>query len=440
MLVKVQAKLHPRTPDQAWRQDYPLRVSPFFLSFISHCLAIATLTLVTFPGGSRERPVYEELIKPHEHQILFYDFLKKVPDVTPVKKVGSAPDPRGVELSEQAIIASSRKPKSKQMLILVPAPKIEIHEDLPAPLLVARLNLALPPGPARPKPKSFVPPQPPKPEPKLPIPTPILDAQAVPVISLMVAPPLATDAPTSPIGDAPADIAVASLHPSQKADDLVPNGERPGRFSKAPIQGAAASGDANASAALTAPDLTIRHPKQERTAVTPTRAVLYAERVRNIPLSTLSAPLRPASRMIPQEVDTRFRGRNVYTIVIPMENMLGYAGDWIIWFADRKSKPGETPVVRAPVPFRKLEAVDQPPPSDRTRDRIQLAATLTTNGRLDGITLLSKTDIAMQDTVFQDLTSWEFRPAMRDGAPVDVDVILEIPFNLPTAVARSAQP
>ena len=29
----------------------------------------------------------------------------------------------------------------------------------------------------------------------------------------------------------------------------------------------------------------------------------------------------------------------------------------------------------------------------------------------------------MQRAVFQDVTSWEFRPATRDGSPVDVDVV-----------------
>jgi hypothetical protein len=37
--------------------------------------------------------------------------------------------------------------------------------------------------------------------------------------------------------------------------------------------------------------------------------------------------------------------------------------------------------------------------------------------------------------VIQDLASWEFKPATRDGAAVDVDVVLEIPFSLPPEIA-----
>ena len=128
--------------------DYPLRVSSFFLSVLTHGLGIAALLFVSFPGGQPERPIYDEFIRPQEHKIVYYDFRKQVPDVAPVKQVGVGPQPRGAELSEQAIIATSPKPKSKQVFISVPAPDIEIHQDLPAPLLVARIETSLPPPPA----------------------------------------------------------------------------------------------------------------------------------------------------------------------------------------------------------------------------------------------------------------------------------------------------
>ncbi len=467
MRVKIQAKLRNGTGTitgiGAPRPDYPLRGSPFVVSLGLHGLVVAALMSVTFSGKSSKRPVYDEFIKPNAHRLVYYDFRRKVPEVSPVKKVGRTPDPRGAELSRQAIIATSRKPKSEQVFISVPAPKVEIRQDMPTPLLVARLDTILPVPAAPPKPKKFVPPPPAKQEPKLPMQTPVLDAPVPPAYSAapsplvspaLIFPKLATparvapEAPTAQKGNAPADIAVASLHPSQDADAPVPNGERPGSFSKAPKQGAAASGDASATATLTVPDLTIRPPKAEPPPAppppapppAPTREILYAERMRSIPLSTLSVPLRPSSRMIPPAVDARFHGRNVYTIIIPMERMAAYGGDWIMWFADRELKPSETPVVRAPVPFRKLEPVDQPPPGDRTGERIQIAATIDKSGRLNGITLLTKTTPAVQRAVFQDVTSWEFRPATRDGAAVDVDVVMEIPFSIPTAVARRAEP
>ena len=459
MRVRVKAKLRAGKTiigSDATRPDYPLRGIPFLVSVLGHCVLAATLMSVTFPASEPKRPIYDEFIRRHDHQILYFDRRPKVPNVNPLKRVGNTPNPRGLELSRQAIIAASRKPKSEQVFITARAPKVQIRQDVPTPLLVTRLDsiIPTPAAPAKVTPRKFVPPPPSKQEPKLPMQTPVLDAPAPPVsaaapspimaqtmtmptITARVAPP----APTAHTGNAQADIAVASLHPNQDPDAPVPNGERPGRFSKAPTQGPASSGDANAAASLIVPDLTIRKPQPEAAPMPPpTHEILYAERVRSVPLSTLSVPLRPSSRMIPQEVDARFQGRSVYTIVIPMERMVTYTGDWIMWFADRGSKPGETPVVRAPVPVRKIEPVDQPAPSDRTRERIAFAATLGKNGRLNGITLLTKTTAAVQRAVFQDVTAWEFRPATRDGLPVDVDVVLEIPFSIPTAVARSVPP
>ena len=456
MRIKLRAKLSAGAPVKPPKPDYPLRVSSFFVSVGAHCLGAAALLLVTFPADPPAKPVYDELIKPHEHELVFYHFRPKTaPDVTPVKRIGNAPEPRGREVSKLAIIAASPKPESAKILISVPAPKIEIHEDMPAPLMVARLEAAPPPPPPPPpKPKTFVPPKPVQRDPKLPAQTPLLDAKtpalSSPAVSTsppapsltfskVTAPP--TDIPVAPVpkpGNAKADIAVASLHPSDKLDSVVPNGERPGQFSKAPVQGAPSSGDTNSTGALTIPNLTIRQPKPEpvRATPVPTVDVVYAERVRSVPLSTLSVPLRPASRMIPRSVDARFQGRSVYTIVIPMEHIASYAGDWIMWFADRGSAPGETPLVRAPIPLRKREPVNQPALTDQ--ERIQFAATLGKNGRLDAITLLTKAGPAVQRAVLEDVTSWEFQPATRDGKPVDVDVVLEIPFNLPVAIARTA--
>ncbi len=87
------------------------------------------------------------------------------------------------------------------------------------------------------------------------------------------------------------------------------------------------------------PDLSIREDrsKVEPPHVDPSRkAVLYAEKVRSIPVTTLSVPLRPASRTIPREIDARFQGRLVYTMVVPIENLPDYSGDWILWFAEQQ--------------------------------------------------------------------------------------------------------
>lgn len=172
----------------------------------------------------------------------------------------------------------------------------------------------------------------------------------------------------------------------------------------------------------------------------PSKPVLYAERVRSVRLSSLSVPLRPSNRMIPRMVEARFQGRDVYTMVVPIENLPAYGGDWIMWFAEKEPKPGENPVVRAPVPFRKTELVEETPPANRAERRVQMAATIRADGTIGTVSLLTVTNPAVRQMVLEDTASWEFKPATRNGEPVEVEVVLEIPFNLPLVLAQRAQP
>ena len=453
MRVKVKVRsssLTSLTLDAEPQADYPLRVSSFFASVGVHGGIVAALLAVsTLPVASPPRSVYEEFIKPHENKILFYDLRTRTPDVDPVEPIGGRDTPRGTELSRQAVIATSPKPKSTQLFISVPAPAMEIHQDVPAPLVIAKADVTFSPPPEQPKPRKFVPPPPAKRDVPLPIQTPVVDAPSistartapapvvpVPVFAAVPPPPIAApESNTSQSGNAKVDIAVASLHPSENLDAAVPNADRPARFSKAPVQGPAASGGKD-EASLTVPNLTVRQPKPDIAPPPPTKQILYTDLVRGIPVSTLSAPLRPSSRSIPKSIEARFQGRDVYTMVIPMENMPAYSGDWIMWFADRQPNTGATPLVRAPIPVRKVEVVDQTPASGRVGARIQLAATLRVNGRLDGVTILSEASLAVQRAVSQDVASWEFRPATRDGVAIDTEVVLEIPFSLPATIAK----
>ena len=316
---------------------------------------------------------------------------------------------------------------------------------------------ALPPKQAR----AFVPPPPSVRQPKLaPMPTLISDAPAPAISSSTTAnrlpvgagmpvlqgaappPPVAPIAPVANAGNAAVDIAVASLHPTEDAKNIVPEGERPGRFAKAPETGPPSTGDIGKAGALAVPNLTIREdkPKPVKLPDTNSRTILYAERVRTVPFSTLSVPLRPSSRSIPRTVEARFQGRSVYTMVVPIENLPSYSGDWILWFAERRPVPGESPLMRAPLPYRKVEPVDQRAPGNSNPERLQITGILEKDGRFGEIAVSTKAGTDTEQAIIQDLGSWEFKPATRDGVPIEVDVVLEITFNLPPALAKRVQP
>jgi hypothetical protein len=492
-------ELRPRTT------VYRIRPRSFAVSVILHSIAVLGLGLIRPQNSMSNRPIYDEVIRPEEHKIVWYDYGKPVlPDVDAAQRIGTFPKPRGQELSPDVIIATAPKATSNKQLIWLPVPKIEIKQDLPMPNLIARAATSVPaPPPPEPKKppkpevvappapqpnlsppqpnadvnraeerpvqavevprprKAFVPPAPVKQEARLTVPVqtgdvPMPDASVlgasavkntlpeglgVPALSKGFAPPpIATPGPVAAAGNAKVDIAIAALHPADKLNGPLPNGTRPGEFSKAPILGETATGEGRGG--LSVPDLSVRQDRKiEPPRVDPSRrAVLYAEQVRSIPVTTLSVPLRPASRTIPRQIDDRFQGRFVYTMVVPIENLPDYSGDWILWFAEQEQKPGNSPLMRAPVPLRKIEPVETLLPGARTEFRIQIAAVIRKDGKIDGISLLSNTGPAFAQAAIQDIASWEFKPATRDGVAVDVDVILEIPFNFSPPIAKRAAP
>jgi hypothetical protein len=502
--VKLRANLPPGVPSGP--PGYQFRPVSFVGSGVLHALILFALGLI--PGyrenPSSKRPIYDELVRPEDHKIVWYNYRKVLPDVRAAVRVGTFPVPRARELSKNTLIATAPKAKSTQQFIWRPIPKVEIHRDLPAPNVILRAATAIPapvPPPPEPKPqdrpksdgakaeqanltpptpdadvnkaqnnpsqpievpkprKAFVPPPPSKQQSRLPVPVaenelPVPDANITGPPSTRLAlpdglgtaamskgappPPNAPPGPGNP-GNAQADIAIAGLHPSDKLNAL-PDGARPGQFSRAPVVGEPASGAVGSG--LMVPDLTIREDHSnpaDAPHVTPNRkAVLYADKIQGIPISTLSVPLRPASRTIPGSIDARFRGRNVYTMVVPIENFAPYAGDWILWFAERQTQPGDAPFVRAPVPLRKFESVEPVLPGARTELRVQMAAVIKRDGKIDGVALLRSLSPALEQAVLTDLAAWEFKPATRDGIAVDVDVVLEIPFSLPPQIAKGA--
>lgn len=145
---------------------------------------------------------------------------------------------------------------------------------------------------------------------------------------------------------------------------------------------------------------------------------------------TLSAPLPPSSRNIPKFIEERFRGRVVYTMLLPMKGLPGYAGDWTIWFAEREQieAGGSGAPMRAPLPVRKPIRADAAA-RDVSPGVIQFSATMNKTGKMDSITVIRSSGTA-PDAAIEDLETWEFLPALRNREAVAIDLIVEIPFGI----------
>jgi Gram-negative bacterial TonB protein C-terminal len=490
---------------------YRLRPGSFLLSAAGHCLLLFLVAAGPHPEPIVKRPIYDSVIRPNEKKIIWY---RKLPEITPPKKISDAQEPRGAVRSNSVTIAMSPKPASSRQIILQAAPKIKLEQDLKAPNLLALAPR--PPSPPQPRrPRAFVPPpapaRPSHPEdtflqpgqavilsdanvpgppslpqqkrafiappqgPKLPVPQTVvlegpadLSAATGPLPSGIagLAPRMKAPARTftPPSGgrssgqgsgsgyslESPPDLstgsnlntAIIGLNPSDQLNGLLPAGARPGQFSAAPNVGKTATGDLTGSGGISAPDVLVRpgknpggKPTSPGSSALEPHLVLYEDTIPQAIRPTLSAPLRPASRTIPRALESRFNGRFVYTLVIPAPNLPAYSGDWIIWFAERSQKSGEPAVVRAPIPYRKLEPAEKPPIGDRSEARVQLAAVLKPDGRFELIDLVKSINTAIIQSAIEDLKRWEFRPAMRNGSPIEVDVVIEIPFSSASLLA-----
>jgi TonB family protein len=153
-----------------------------------------------------------------------------------------------------------------------------------------------------------------------------------------------------------------------------------------------------------------------------------------------AAPLDPPETEIhlAPPPDPSFNGRDVYTLAVQMPNITSYVGSWIMWFSEHGvagSRHGRD--LRPPVPIHKVDPKYLPAAiAERIEGKVQLAGVIHVNGRVGQIRILKGVDPRLDLSAGQALLKWEFTPAERDGMPVEVDVVAEIPFMLPPQARR----
>ena len=488
----------------------------FAVSLLTHGAIFAWVA----SGPTRERPesLYQLTIAPHESKLVWYDFRKKLPDVSPADTPIASRRPRAeVKIASQEIVAGAETAPHARQFIWQPAPKLEIQQDLRAPNLLAfhapgvdtpkpppKPKLFVPPPeapqpvaanpkldappeivarsvtgtgaignvlgvqPARPQPRAFVAPRAGQPTvtsaPALPAPPTVqaaLNTGAAPLLRAEVpkparrafVPPSGAARPSpfgAPLADAPAlpadetssvSIAIVGLNPSATAVPL-PEGSRNTQLSGGPNPRATGgSGGAVESASLVVPGLLIRggapDAKPVLVAGAPTSQQNLRAAVRaNLPDASVAGP-RPAATRVSIVPDPMFAGRTIYGMTVQMPNTTSFSGSWMIWFAERQQIVGRIGGLSAPVPLRKVDpkyiasAVE-----DRVEGKVRLAAVIRIDGHVDSVKLLQPLDDRLDHSAEEAIDKWRFEPALRNGQPVEVDAVIEIPFRLAPQVAR----
>ena len=450
-------------------------------SLLGHALVIAVLALFNTNFQSETSPlenynvVMIPRVRPKDRLTWYRRPRRTVPEIRPDRPFGPRKKPTGEKTrSDEILIARSPKSVSKQQLIRRPDHPEPLPIDVPAPnLVILQLNDAL----AVPKPprKVFVPPQakpsPPQPRATLSVaePPPALNATelqtrndfSVPTLAqkklpkFFVPPSLrASGSGSVPHATIPQDMpappdvgsqngavgpqaVILGLNPQAA---MPPPGSRNGEFAKAPNAGPPSSGNSTDSGAAIVPGV-YAHGTPGPAAETdsssssgmPDRRLVKIVALPGVN-RTMSAPLRPSSRIVPAFIDAAFANRNVYTLVIPGPQLPNYPGDWVLWFAEHQPDSEAAAQISAPIPSRKYARMDaaDPPKGAPVTATIQFSALLDHTGRVTAAKVIrgGRASEEFRRKALEELETWEFMPALRNGVPVDVDVVLEIPFEL----------
>jgi len=260
--------------------------------------------------------------------------------------------------------------------------------------------------------------------------------------------PAAAPSAPAPLAEAPelasagphqqaATLAIAGLDPAKLTDIPKPPGSREANFSAGPElreKGGANAPSESANRVLV-PGLLARGG----TAAIPMAVAPKA------PASAIDA-LHPLDGILPlpeehatrvsSAPDPRLEGRAIYTMAIQMPNITSYVGSWMVWFAERSTE-SEKAELDPPVPLRKVDpkyiatAV-----AERIEGKVRLSAIIRKDGHVDEVVLLRHLDPRLDQTAEEALSKWIFEPARRNGNPVDVDAVFEIPFFLAPKPAR----
>jgi TonB family protein len=132
-----------------------------------------------------------------------------------------------------------------------------------------------------------------------------------------------------------------------------------------------------------------------------------------------------------------FASKKVYKLLINMPNLNSATGSWILNFSELRTDPNAPHVtssdISGPAPIRKVDP--KYPPTlilDHVEGEVILYAVIRRDGSVDSIQLVRGIDEQLDANAMDALSQWKFRPASRQGEPVELEAIVHIPFHAPS--------
>jgi len=127
-------------------------------------------------------------------------------------------------------------------------------------------------------------------------------------------------------------------------------------------------------------------------------------------------------------------GKEIYTLHIDMPNLTSFTGNWVMNFAqlDEGNPPFNKPKGTLSGPAL-LSKVDPKYPPTQIKQHVDgevvLYAIIRKDGSVDSIQLVHGIDPQLDKNSMEALARWVFRPATRDGQPVELEAVVHIPFK-----------
>jgi TonB family protein len=144
------------------------------------------------------------------------------------------------------------------------------------------------------------------------------------------------------------------------------------------------------------------------------------------------AALGPGAK--PEQV---FASKKIYTLLVNMPNLNSATGSWVLNFSELRSSSSAPHVGSAdltgPSPIKKsdprypTELINQ-----HVEGEVVLYAVIRADGSVDSVELVRGLDEQLDNNAMEALTQWKFKPASRQGTPIELEAIVHIPFHAPS--------
>jgi TonB family protein len=262
----------------------------------------------------------------------------------------------------------------------------------------------------------------------------------------------------------PGRVIALNLHPAAGAPPDAPAGNRRGAFAATPEGHAGASGSPGANgggnskesgsgssrkgsgdlpAGLYVGSTTAKtSPVAGEPGTGPTNSV-NPNLVASIPpprvSSTQPRPAQPGDSAKLSETERSVLGnRKFYSVTLNMPNLNSSGGSWVIRFAElardysSHDLSNDTPAADLSQPMA-TRKVDPKYPIQLMRENVAgtviLYAVIHADGTVGNVRILRGVDDRIDQYASQAVAQWQFQPATKNGAPVDVEATFQIPFK-----------